>query len=173
MQVENIEVREARPGDERLLVDLFDLLDRETEFMLFEPGERPASVERQAELIEAFSESRRHLLLIAIEQDQIVGFLGATGGQASRVRHVADFAMGVVRAYWGKGVGKLLLSGLEGWAVEHGYHRIEMTVMESNERAQKLYLSKGYEVEGVRRCSMKSGGTFVNEVYMSKLLSIG
>jgi len=63
-----------------------------------------------------------------------------------------------------------LLAALEEWAQFNGYHRLELTVMESNVAAKKLYSKCGFVEEGVKRDSMKINGAYVNEFYMSKLL---
>ena len=149
-----MKIREAIIGDESLLLDLFKLLDSETDHMLFEPGERRSSPEEQAKLIEQFSHSNSHLLLVCKGDRGISGFLGATGGQTSRNQHMINFAMGVNKADWGKGIGTSLLSNFEKWAISHNYHRIEMTVQETNLRAQNLYLKMGFQREGIRKHSL-------------------
>ncbi len=168
-----MEYRKAIAGDEQQLIDLFSALAAETDFMLFEPGERELSLNEQAELIDSISHSSNRLLLVAVaaEKDKIVGFLGATGGSSNRSSYTANFVLGVLKAHWGKNIGKSLLSDFEEWATYQEFKRLEMTVIESNSRAISLYVSNGYEVEGIRRSSMNVNGVFVNEVYMSKLLS--
>ena len=169
-----METRKAIAGDERPLLDLFSALAAETDFMLFEPEERHITLEEQADLIDSISHSVNRLLLVAVEEEKdeekIIGFLGATGGSSNRSRYTASFVLGVLKAHWGRNVGKSLLLGLEDWATQREFHRLELTVVETNSRAISLYVSNGYEVEGVRRSSMKVNNEFVNEVYMSKLI---
>ena len=45
--------------------------------------------------------------------------------------------------------------------------------MEHNERAHRLYLSMGYQDEGINRRSLFVDGAWVNEIMMSKLLDEG
>ena len=43
--------------------------------------------------------------------------------------------------------------------------------MTHNESAKRLYLSRGFEIEGTKRNSLRIDGEYVDEFYMSKLLS--
>jgi len=165
-----MQIREARPGDEEELVRLFTTLDEETSFMLLEPGERKTSVEGQAELIRNFSESGFQALFVACEDVSLAGFIGGSGGTANRDRRTIHIAMGVLASHWGKSIGRQLLQRFESWAKTNGFHRIELTVMENNERAKRLYEKSGFEYEGTRRDSLKVEGKYVNERYMAKLI---
>uniref|UniRef100_UPI0020CE6181 GNAT family N-acetyltransferase n=1 Tax=Vibrio cholerae TaxID=666 RepID=UPI0020CE6181 len=49
------------------------------------------------------------------------------------------------------------------WAISHGYSRLELTVMQHNERAKRLYESCGFEVEGLKRHSLVVDGEYVND----------
>ncbi len=101
-----MEFRKAIAGDEQQLIDLFSALVAETDFMLFEPGERELSLNEQAELIDSISHSSNRLLLVSIaaekDKEKIIGFLGATGGSSNRSSHTANFVLGVLKAHWGK-----------------------------------------------------------------------
>lgn len=165
-----MDIREAKLGDEKPLVDLFLSLDKETDFMLFEPGERSLSINAQAALIDSIAQSENRLLLVSIENEKIIGFLGATGGQANRTRHTASFVVGVLKAHWGEKIATSLLSGFESWAKSSGFHRLEMTVMDSNNRAKNFYINNGYAIEGIRKNALRVNDVFVNELYMSKLI---
>lgn len=166
-----MEIREAVEGDAGQLLELFKTLDCETNFMLFDEGERRCSETTQKALISQISAANHRILLVVEEQSGLIGFLGATGGQFNRTRHVVDFAMGVVQAHWRNGVASQLLTKFELWATAQKFHRIEMTVMQENLPARKLYEKYGYQQEGVRRASMNVNGQFCNELYMSKLLT--
>ena len=61
------------------------------------------------------------------------------------------------------------MAELETWARQHQCTRMELTVMVHNERAKRLYLARGFEVEGTKRNSLKVDGKYVDELYMSTL----
>jgi RimJ/RimL family protein N-acetyltransferase len=164
-----MEIREAKLGDEIELINLFSTLDQETDFMLMEAGERKTTIEKQAEIIEEFSKSNTRVLFIASEGKKIVGFLGGTSGSAKRERYTIHIAMGVLMSHWGKSIGTKLLQAMFSWATANHFYRIELTVMETNEKAKAFYKKSGFEIEGVRKGSLKVNGTFINELYMAKL----
>ncbi len=95
--------------------------------------------------------------------------LGATGAYR-RDRATAYVVLGVLASASGQGVGGRLLDELDRWAAAHGVHRLELTVMASNERALRLYERKGYAREGRRRECFAVDHVLVDEFYMGKLL---
>lgn len=165
-----MEIRDSIIGDEEKLVKLFSVLETETQFMLMEPDESKLTIEKQAQLIKEFSQSNSRVLFVASENNEIVGFLGGTGGYANRERHTIKIAMGILASYWGKDIGVQLLQALFTWAKMNHFHRIELTVMEENLRAKALYSKVGFEIEGVKRKSLKVSGKYTNELLMSKLI---
>ncbi len=165
-----IEIRQASQGDENNLIELFNALYRESDFLLMEPGEFDLTAEEQAQLIEKYSTSKSQVLLIAENKGNIVGFLGGTGGKINRNKHSIHIAMGVLENHQGKGIGSQLLQVFINWAVSNQYHRIELTVMEANYKAKFLYESMGFEIEGLKRNSLKVNGNYTNEHYMAKFI---
>jgi RimJ/RimL family protein N-acetyltransferase len=165
-----MKIREAKLGDEIELVNLFATLDQETDFMLMEAGERKITIKKQAEIIEEFEKSNTRVLYVAHEGAKIVGFLGATGGSAKREHYTLHIAMGVLMLHWGKSIGTQLLQAMFTWATANHFYRIELTVMEANEKAIALYKKLGFEIEGVRKGSLKVNGDFINELYMANLI---
>lgn len=163
-------IRKVKTSDAESIVKLFNKLDSETTYMLFEPGERKTTVEEQENICKEFAASDNKVMFVVQNDSLIVGFIVGIGSLFNRNKHSLYTVVGVEKEYWGKGMGTSLLTALEEWAQSNGYHRLELTVMESNETAKKLYLKCGFVEEGVKRDSMKINGAYVNEFYMSKLL---
>ena len=147
-------------------------LDGETVFRLYEPGERAERMDIYQEEIQRFLSNSQSTIFIAEEEPGIlVGYLQAIGREAKRIRHVISVNVGILQEYTGKGIGGRLFAELESWAGKKGIRRIDLTVMESNIPAQKLYHRLGFVVEGIKRRSMRIGETYVDEIFMSKWLS--
>lgn len=164
-----MKIREATESDAKGMVDLFFKLDSETKFLMMEPGERKISVKIQAKRIERFAHCPHKLMAVSLVDDTVVGFIVASRGTVKRNRHSAYMVIGVEKAHWGKGIGKCLIQYMESWAGSTSIHRIELTVVESNVAARSLYNRCGYVEEGIKRNSLKVDGSYVNEIYMSKL----
>jgi RimJ/RimL family protein N-acetyltransferase len=164
------QIRKARIEDAAGLVNLFSQLDEETAFMLFEPRERTITVEQQTNRLKAFENSSTDIMLVAEDNRSIIGFVVGIGGSANRNRHSLHIVIGVLRAYWGLGIGRGLIESLESWAKDKSLHRLELTVMVHNERAIALYEKCGFAREGIKRDALRVEGKYVNEIYMSKLI---
>lgn len=164
------QIRKARVEDAASLVELFKQLDEETNFMLFEPGERTISVNEQSDRLKAFENSSTEAMFVAKKDGTILGFAVGIGGSANRNRHSANIVIGVLRGYWNKGIGGELMQSLEVWAKGKNLHRLELTVMAHNAQAVALYEKCGFEQEGIKRDALRVEGKYVSEIYMSKLI---
>jgi RimJ/RimL family protein N-acetyltransferase len=100
----------------------------------------------------------------------LIGHVEATGGEYRRNRCTAYIVIGVLAAASGRGVGGALLDALDQWAAAAAVHRLELTVMASNQHALRLYERKGFLNEGRRRACLSIGGDSVDEFYMGKVL---
>jgi RimJ/RimL family protein N-acetyltransferase len=161
-------IRPILEDDSQNFLDLCHTLDRETQFMLFEPGERTTTVEEQRQRIRNLHAGQ--LIWVAEEDGRLVGFLAAFGGNFRRNRHSAYIVIGILQAFTGRGLGKQLFMEIEKWARRQGIHRLELTVMAHNERGVRLYRKMGFEMEGIRKHSLKVNGEYVDEYAMAKLL---
>jgi ribosomal protein S18 acetylase RimI-like enzyme len=94
-----------------------------------------------------------------------------TGGTFRRNRATAYLVMGVLAGAGGRGIGTALLAEAKRWAVAHGLHRLELTVMGHNRRAFDLYCRMGFVVEGRRSECLLIDGQFVDELYLAAILS--
>lgn len=148
------------------------LLDEETDFMMFEPGERearPGDVDRLRTSLE--TASGWDFLMGAVTEDgEIVGYLWAQRGRPNRIRHTAHIVIGIREAYRRQGIGSELFGLLDTWAREGGVVRLELTVECANIAAIGLYEKCGFKVEGLRPESMCVSGRLVDEYYMGKVL---
>ena len=146
-------------------------LDEETSFMMLEPGERKTTPEAQEQSIASFLASESKVMFVAESDGQLVGFVVGVGQTANRNKHSMYCVIGVRQQAAGKGLGSRLMSQLEAWSSARGVTRLELTVMKHNERAKRLYLARGFQVEGTKRNSLRVDGEYVDEFYMSKLFN--
>ncbi|KPW17324.1 GNAT family acetyltransferase [Pseudomonas cannabina pv. alisalensis] len=112
----------------------------------------------------------RHLKLVALNGDEVIGNIGLEQYARSRQSHVGSIGMGVASAWQGKGVGSMLLAAAldvaDNWM---NLHRVELTVYADNEAAQGLYRKFGFEVEGRLRDYAVRDGVFVDALSMARL----
>jgi RimJ/RimL family protein N-acetyltransferase len=164
-------IRSIGESDSEEFLLLSKTLDQETQFMMFEPGERTTTVDEQCQRIKNVLSQDNQIIFVAEHESRLVGFLGAFGGSFQRNRHCAYIVIGILQAFVGRGLGSQLFKVLEEWAMKHNIHRLELTVMSHNERAISLYRKMGYQTEGVKQDSLWVNGKYLDEYYMAKLLS--
>lgn len=163
-------IRGIEIDDAEALLTLLNRLDEETKFMLFEPGERATTVEGERDIIKKYVGSDTQVMLVAEGSQMLVGFIVGIGGKLIRNRHSMYLAMGVLSSHWGQRIGYRLLDAIEDWADKHNIHRLELTVMQHNQRAINLYKKVGFQCEGLKKHSLRVEKSYVDEIYMGKLI---
>ncbi len=164
-------IRTVRLEDTEQLLKLRLQLDNETQFMLFEPGERNIDLDEQRRQLENVLSQEKQMVFVAEDNGKLVGYLGAIGGTVQRTRHSVEIVIGILQDFTGQGIGTQLFTAIEQWARQQHLHRLELTVMTHNTAAIALYKKQGFEVEGTRRHACVINGQYVDEYYMSKLLN--
>lgn len=166
-------IRQIKSEDAEAFFHMMCLLDNETPFMMYEPGEREKAMNINGLRSKINSiVSDNDLLLIAEDDDKtIVGYIWAERGKQNRILHTAYIVVGIREAYRHQGIGTKFFIGLDEWAQKNDIVRLELTVECANTAAIHLYEKNGFIVEGRRIKSMKLGDEFVDEFYMAKLMS--
>lgn len=167
---DTVRIRPARPYDAAALLELKRQLDRETAFMMYEPGERDGPVQDLTAELASLARSANSVVLLAELADELIGYVQLTGGTLRRSRATAYLVIGVLARAAGRGTGTGLLRQAQAWAAARGLHRLELTVMAHNTRAIRLYERTGFTVEGRRSECLLIDGQFVDELTMAVLL---
>jgi RimJ/RimL family protein N-acetyltransferase len=158
-----------REDKAKKFLNLLLQLDRETKFMLFEPGERTITEDQLKTML--YNSNNSNGVYIGIEEDnEVVGYISASRGARNRIKHTAYIVIGILENHTGKGFGKKLFEEVEIWAIKYEVKRLELLVMANNERAISLYEKMGFHKEGIKEKSMFVDGNYIDEYYMAKLL---
>ena len=162
-------IRELTEKDIPAFYHMMCLLDEETEYMMYEPGERRDPEGFRTRVLEALS-GGDFLLAAESENGELVGFLWAERGKMNRIRHTAYIVAGIRESYRRRGIGTAFFRQLDEWAAASGIVRLELTVECPNENAKALYEKNGFRVEGIRPKAMKVNGSLIDEYYMGKII---
>jgi ribosomal protein S18 acetylase RimI-like enzyme len=144
------EVRRMAKSDLDGVIALFDEVANERIWIGTEPGyDRTRYREVFGMAIE-----RGNGMFVAVSDDRVVGIV--TEHQQEPYGHMVG--MIITHEYRGRGIGGALLDRLILWGVEHRFPQLTLTVFPHNERALRLYRSRGFsDVEplpgGVRRAN--------------------
>jgi ribosomal protein S18 acetylase RimI-like enzyme len=155
-----MEVRPDRREDEEALL----AIDRAT----ISPDVTPASPDDPARVFWKREEDPANTLVAEVD-GAVAGYVKlrqATELESSRhVLHVAGLA--VDPAHQGEGIGRDLMESAVEAAERRGARRLTLRVLGPNKRAQKLYESLGFEVEGIQREEFFLDGRYVDDVLMA------
>ena len=166
------------PQDEEAaaILDLGRTLLQETAYYLRLPEERAGSIEDARALIRYFRDLPGAVMLHIWDENEArpVAEGVLTRGGLQRISHVGTIGIGVLKSYWGRGLGQALMTALEDAARRDGVERLDFTVLAGNRRARDFYRRLGYLEEGRRRRSVRFDVTdglparYEDEIAMAK-----
>ena len=142
-------IRSATDKDAKSLSVIRLQIDGETENLDREKGEAILEQASFKQLIKNDTDNHKNLFLIAEVNGEIVGFSRCEGNHLKRTAHKVEFGVGVLKEYWGFGIGKNLLKESIKWADSNEIKKITLAVLETNVKAIELYRKNGFEVEGI------------------------
>jgi RimJ/RimL family protein N-acetyltransferase len=164
-------IREIKPDDAYSFTKLMKHVETEADFILMEPGERKSSPEQQRKWLEQIEKKNNSTVFVVENEDgQLIGYLAAIGGDTKRTKHISYVIIGILKAYTGRGIETKLFKSLDEWARTRNILRLELTVVIQNEAGVSLYKKMGFEIEGIKRSSLKINDNLYDQFFMSKLL---
>ena len=110
---------------------------------------------------------RESLFIIGSVTGRIIGGLVLTRYSHSRKSsHVRTLGMWLLKEYRGLKAGGHMMDYAIGWCRDRNIKKIHLGVFSSNKGAIKLYLEKGFRVEGSLANNAYINGSYVDEVSM-------
>ncbi|PAE26146.1 MULTISPECIES: GNAT family N-acetyltransferase [Bacillaceae] len=163
-------IRSAVEEDAKKLSEVRAQIDGETENMDREAGEGYIDETGFRELVNKDSISERNIFLVAEVNGRIAGFSRCEGSELKRSRHKVEFGVCVLNEFWGFAIGKNLLAQSIQWAEANHIKKITLYVLETNEKAIKLYEQYGFEIEGVLKMDkLLSDGNYYSTMAMGRI----
>ena len=164
-------VREALPEDAGQVLSYTKEILADSPYLITTPEEFKQTEGQQQEWLAEMSEDANKLALVAEQDGEIIGFLDFHNGNRIRNRHQGSFGMSVKREYRSNGVGKALLNVLLEWAQENStIEKISLEVFSENAGAIALYKNAGFDMEGIKRKSVKTDAGYCNLFLMAKFV---
>ncbi|KIL74436.1 GNAT family N-acetyltransferase [Pseudobacillus badius] len=162
-------IRIARHNDAQALSDIRLQIDGETENLDREKGEGFIDKAGFERFIQSDIENEKNLFLVAVVSGKIVGFSRCEGNHLKRFAHKVEFGVGILQDYWGRGIGKNLLKESIAWADANNIEKMTLHVLETNEKAIRLYEKCGFQIEGLlQKDKILSDGNYYNTVVMGR-----
>lgn len=162
-------IRSATISDAQALSDLRLQLDGETENFDREQGEAFIDTSGFEQMIRIDTESPSNICLVAVVDNRIIGFSRCEGLALKRLAHKVEFGVGVLKEFWGYGIGKNLLQVSIDWADANNIKKIALQVLETNDKARRLYEKLGFTVEGILKNDKRlSDGKYYHTIIMGR-----
>lgn len=183
MKIENINftlkdgrkavLRNGRISDAKGMYDYLLKSAAETHFILREPEDcQLYSTEGEEKYISNSLENPWQLMLVCEVDGVIVGNCQIDFNGKVKTHHRANIGIAILKDYWAQGIGSKMFETMIAVAKNFGgVTRLNLDVVEGNERALALYKKFGFE--GVCRFPdslMLKDGTYLAEIKMIKKL---
>ena len=168
----NLLVREAEVQDASVLIALLDQIGQESSFTSLDENGIAMTASEMQHFIDKQAQSDNQITLLAFLNDELAGVINITADQRPRVRHIGDVFLGIKKAYWGYGLGSILMEEAIEWAKSSGsIRRLQLTVQKRNLAAVHLYKKMGFIIEGQQeRGACIEGGEFLDVCLMGRLI---
>ena len=169
---EKLIIRSEEPSDAEITLNVYKQKTKETKFLSRGEGDTFPSVDNFKECAQDYLDNEKACEVVAVYQNEIVGtgHIDWHGGKL-RARHICELDMGILKDYWGLGIGGKIMQTLIDIAKEVGHEQIELSVVAENERAIKMYESFGFVATGRSPHAWKyEDGSYADMVFMVKPL---
>ena len=102
-------IREAEVEDATELIALLDQIGHESSFTSLDENGIAMSESEMQRFIDKQDQSDNQIALLAFLNEELAGVINITADQRPRVRHIGDIFLGIKKAYWGNGLGSILM----------------------------------------------------------------
>jgi len=138
-------LRSATARDGAAVLDVFVLTHTETDYLLTYPDENTFDAAQESRFLQERADSENAIEIVAEVDGAVAGTagIGAVGTQY-KVRHRAEFGIGIAKEFWGLGIGQALLAACIDCARAAGYRQLELEVVAENTRAIAMYKKAGF-----------------------------
>lgn len=167
----NIKITKAVPDDAERLLEYLKTVGGESDNLLFGAAGLPISVEDERKIIGGIMKSDKDCMLVARDDDTIIGVGQFSCNTSPRISHQGRIAMSVLKRCWGQGVGSAIMRELIDFAKNTAHAEIiSLEVRSDNKRAIALYQKFGFERFGTYKRFFLIDGNYYDADYMNLYL---
>ena len=157
-EARNIIMKLAQENDVRCVVKSKSLTSEEIEL---NPALEKAGMEALKRTLPLF---------VAMDNDEVVGWIGITFPDIPPLAHSGTLVMGILPEYRRQGIGSRLLERAVSFAFEdENRSRIQLEVIKDNEAAITFYTKHGFSIEGIAERAILLEDEYKDIVHMARL----
>lgn len=160
-----VDIKEALPEDAEELLELFKKIGSESTYLIMDHKGLDISLEEERKYLKEANDQVTTKYFVARVNGAIVGDCGIKGHKAMKTKHNVDLGISVLKEYWNKGLGSILLEHTINYArITAEIKNIYLEVREDNEFAIKLYEKMGFKKVGVMPDKIFLDGKYYDEL---------
>ena len=164
-------LREAVKSDAQDLINFYNAVGGETDFLSFGKNEFMATVDFEEKYLENINNEVNSTLILAIINDKIIGAASINSSQKRKIKHVGTLGIVIKKAFCNMGLGKIFMHFLIEWAKSNSVtKKITLIMRADNIFAKKLYEQMGFETEGILKNENYETGKYYDCLSMGLIL---
>ena len=142
-------LRNATSSDAKNVLENFNKVHAETDFLLSYPYEKGFSIDEEIEFLKNKQLSSSEIQICSIVNNKIIGLAGISSvGLREKIKHRSELGISIEKEFWGLGIGRALTKACIDCAKSAGYKQIELEVVAENFSAIAMYKNLGFEEYG-------------------------
>ncbi len=160
-------IRRAVAADAEQMAAFKTAIGRESDFLSYGEAEIEITPETEKRGILATEILENTVMLLALLEEEIVGFVTFHSAARPRKKHGGELGIAVRQPYWGLGIGNLLMAALISWAKDaKTVRKINLVTRADNAAAIRLYEKYGFVREGLLSRDVRINGKFYDGLLM-------
>ena len=165
-----IQFRQVEMTDAENLIHYQQQVAQQTPFLTEESDEIQSNPDRMRAQIQAYQNSYNSLMLVAVAEDEIIAYASLAGRQSKREYHLAELGITVLEAYWGYGIGNMLMDMLIEFAQASPLRILTLEVVSHNDRAIALYQKFNFKKIATLKQRLQVNAQFLDTELMELIL---
>jgi len=162
-----MEIRALEPQDSKNFLAFYQKLANENDYIKITADEMSEKMEKMEEKFEKKHKYKQ--VFIALDGEEIVGYIALMRLHFARLRHIAKFELGVLEDYQEEeNVGENLVKYAQDWAEKNKIKRLEILVLDEDENLKDLLEDLDFDKEGTRKNTILIEDKYHDEIVMVK-----
>ena len=164
-------LRSPTPEDAQAMLDFLRSSSEETDFLIRYPEECLTDVNAEAGFLSDICQSDSNMMILCEIDGNIVGNCHLWYTPRIKLRHRGEVAIALLQRFWGLGLGTAMFEELIVLARSMNLEQLELTYIDGNNRARKLYEKMGFcEVAQIPNAYHLKDGSVRSDIWMIKKL---
>lgn len=164
-------MRPATPEDAVAIVDFYNFLGGETDYLSFGLNEYPKTAEQEKEEIFSLEGDKTNCTLLALKDEEIAGIITIDTGKKRKFKTKSELGIGIKLKFCNEGLGFIMMQEAVNFAKANGItKKICLVTRADNSRAIALYEKIGFKTEGLFKNESFENNRFYDSLAMAMFL---